>query len=205
MQKIIFLLLILIANGCSNTPEKINSTSSQNRDSQLLVERYLIGIDDQVQVNVWKNPDLSITVPVRPDGMISVPLIGEVRAGGRTPLDVADDIRKQLSKFIRDPQVAVILVELNSHEYLSRVRVTGAVRNPVSINFRQGMTVLDVILSAGGVNEFASANRTKLYRKQNGVTKSIDIDLQDILTDGNMDTNYRIQPGDIVTVPERIF
>src|SRR5690606_3705223 len=121
---------------------------------QAAVGDYLIGVDDIVQVTVWRNPELGITVPVRPDGRISVPRVGDVVAGGLAVAGVAADIQDKLSAFVRDPQVAVILTDLRSHEYLSRVRVTGAVRQPVSIPFRQGMTVLDAVLAAGGVNEF---------------------------------------------------
>lgn len=205
MRIILAIVFGLVVSACGNQPTNISYGPKPNEDDKLLVDHYQIGVDDEVQVNVWKNPDLSISVPVRPDGMISVPLVGEVKAGGRTPLDVADEITQQLGKFIRDPQVSVILVNLRSHEYLSRVRVTGAVRTPISINYRQGMTVLDVILTAGGVNEFASANSTKLYRKIDGQVQAISINLQDILTEGDLETNYALKPGDILTVPERIF
>ena len=105
-------------------------------------------------------------MPVRPDGKISVPLVGDVDAGGRTP----DGSRRATSRtssatYVRDPQVAVILTELRSHEYLSRVRVTGAVRQPISVPYRQGMTVLDAVLAAGGITEFAAPDRSELYRK----------------------------------------
>ena len=118
---------------------------------------------------------------------------------------VADDIRKKLGVYIRDPNVAVILTELHSHEFLTRVRVTGAVRAPKSIPHRQGMTVLDAVLEAGGVNDFASSNRTKVYRKTKGKTEVFDIDLGDILTKGKLQTNVLLKPGDVVTVPERLF
>src|SRR5262249_12685401 len=123
------------------------------------VDAYHIGVDDLLQVSVWRNPELSVTVPVRPDGRISLPLVGDVVAGGRTAEQVAADVKEHLAAYIRDPQVAVILTELRSHEYLSRVRVTGAVRQPVSIAFRQGMTVLDAVLAAGGLPDFAPAHR----------------------------------------------
>jgi polysaccharide export outer membrane protein len=174
-------------------------------EKKVLVDQYYIGVDDVVNVNVWKNPDLSITVPVRPDGRISVPLVGEVLAGGRTPNDVAEEIKSKLSRFIKDPQVTVILEQLNSHEFLSRIRVTGAVQTPLSMSYRQGMTVLDAVLEAGGLNEFASANNTKLFRKINGKVKALRIELDDILNDGDMATNYELQPGDIISIPERVF
>jgi polysaccharide export outer membrane protein len=166
---------------------------------------YLIGVDDKVQVNVWRSPELSIIVPVRPDGMISVPLIGDVQAGGKTPSDVGMAIEQKLSAYVRDPHVAVIVTELRSHEFLSRVRVTGAVRTPKSMPHRQGMTVLDAVLEAGGINEFASANRTKVYRRVKDKTEVVDVELGAILNKGDLETNVMLRPGDVVTVPERLF
>jgi polysaccharide export outer membrane protein len=204
MKKALFFSGLLVISGCNSLPESVTYEQSSD-NKKLLVDEYYIGVDDVVSVNVWKNPDLSIQVPVRPDGKISVPLAGEVIAGGRTPLDVAAEIKERLSKFIRDPQVSVILNELRSHEYLSRVRVTGAVRSPVSINFRQGMTIVDLVLAAGGVNEFASANSARLYRRINDKVENINISLDDILNSGDLETNILVQPGDILIVPERVF
>ena len=167
---------------------------------------YRIGVDDVLKVSVWRNDDLSVTVPVRPDGKISVPLVGDVAAGGRTPEEVGATIEEKLAAYVRDPKVAVILTELRSHEFLSRVRVTGAVRKPVSIPFRQGMTVLDAVLEAGGVNDFAAANRTRLYRKgRAGQAQSYDVELGALLEKGDLATNFPVQPGDVITVPERAF
>lgn len=171
--------------------------------SENLVDDYQIGIDDIVQVSVWRNPELGITVPVRPDGKISVPLVGDVAAGGRTPGEVSREIQERLSAYVRDPQVAVILTDLRSHEYLSRVRVTGAVRQPISIPFRQGMTVLDAVLAAGGVTEFAAPGRSDLYRKTGESTRSYAVRLDHILEDGDLTTNFKVAPGDVITVPER--
>ena len=166
---------------------------------------YLIGVDDMVQVSVWRNPELGITAPVRPDGKISVPLVGDVVAGGRTPDAVAKDLQEKLATYVREPQVTVILTELRSHEYLSRVRVTGAVRQPVSIPFRQGMTVLDAVLAAGGVTEFAAPNRSSLHRKAGDGSQAYGVLLNDILENGNLSTNYKVAPGDVITVPERVL
>lgn len=167
---------------------------------------YHIGVDDIVEVSVWQNPDLGTKSPVRPDGMISVPLIGDVQAGGKTPEEVAAAIKEKLQSFVRDPQVAVILSELRSHEYLSRVRITGAVRQPISVPYRQGMTVLDAVLAAGGTTEFAASDRTELYRKEeSGGSKAYAVRLDRILKTGDLATNYPVQPGDVITVPERTF
>ncbi len=165
---------------------------------------YRIGVDDRLQVSVWRNPELSVTVPVRPDGRISVPLVGDVMAGGRAPQEVAADIEKQLATYVRDPKVAVILVDLRSHEFISRVRVTGAVRQPVSVPYRQGMTVLDAVLQAGGVTDFAAANRSRLHRRDaDGAVETRDIRLGDILDGGKLESNLDVRPGDVITVPER--
>ncbi|GAB1265260.1 exopolysaccharide export protein VpsN [Aurantivibrio infirmus] len=197
---------LVIMVGCSSSPSSPVATGSQSlQSSGMLVDQYRIGVDDQVQVSVWKNPELSITVPVRPDGKISVPLVGEVLAGGRTPEEVAEEITQRLNSFIRDPQVAVILVNLLSHEFLSRVRVAGAVKSPVSLPYRQGMTVLDVVLVAGGLNDFASGNGAKLYRQTDEGVQTISIKLTDIMNKGKMSTNVQVLPGDVLTVPERVF
>lgn len=166
---------------------------------------YHIGVDDTISITVWKNPELSVEVPVRPDGKVSMPLIGDIQAGGLTPEQVASSIEQKLRVYVREPRVAVIVTELVSHEFLSRVRVTGAVVTPTSMPYRQGMTVLDVVLEAGGITEFASANRTQLYRKVDGKTKVYKIRLKDILSKGKLETNIALQPGDVLTVPESIF
>jgi polysaccharide export outer membrane protein len=138
--------------------------------------------------------------------MITVPLIGDVEAGGQTPEQVAAVIKQKLASFVRDPQVAVILTQLRSHEYLSRVRVTGAVRTPVSVPYRQGMTVLDAVLAAGGPTEFAAPDRTELYRKTAGdITKAYAVRLDKVLKQGDLTTNYPLQPGDVITVQQRAF
>jgi polysaccharide export outer membrane protein len=192
------LSLLLAANS-------IAAESAPPPATTLTPDTYKIGVDDIVQVSVWRNPELGITVPVRPDGMISVPLIGDVPAGGHTPSEVARTIQDKLATYVRDPQVAVILTELRSHEYLSRVRVTGAVRQPVSIPYRPGMTVLDAVLAAGGVTEFAAPNRSNLYRKTADTTRTYSVELDRILKRGDLSTNFDVAPGDVITIPERIL
>lgn len=166
---------------------------------------YKIGVDDRIQVSVWRNPELSVIVPVRPDGMISVPLIGDVLAGGKTAPQLAAVVKEKLAVYVRDPTVTIIVTELRSHEYLSRIRVTGAVRTPRSAQYRQGMTVVDAVLEAGGLNDFASPNRTRLYRTVDGKPKVYAIDLGKILNSGNLETNMKLFPGDVIAVPERLF
>jgi polysaccharide export outer membrane protein len=193
------LLAACATGGSTSAPPKPNTESQA-------VNTYLIGVDDQLQITVWHNPDLSVSVPVRPDGKITVPLIGDVVAGGRTPEQVSTDISGKLQSFVRDPQVAVILTALRSHEYLSRVRVTGAVRTPISVPYRQGMTVLDAVLAAGGTTEFAAPDRTELYRTTDaGATTAYAVRLEKILQQGDLANNYPVQPGDVITVPQRAF
>jgi len=200
----VFLLVVLLAAGCAgNSVPPV--TPDADGVADMAVDQYHIGVDDVVTVSVWQNEELSVTVPVRPDGRISVPLVGDVMAVGLTPSQVAADIQEKLAAFVRDPQVAVILTELRSHEYLSRVRVTGAVRQPISLPYRQGMTVLDAVLAAGGVNEFAAADRSSLYRRDGDNTSSYAIRLDRIINRGDLDTNFTVAPGDIITVPERVF
>ena len=198
------LSLLLLLTGCATTTG--SSQAPPLHADANAVSSYHIGVDDQLQVTVWHNPDLSVSVPVRPDGKITVPLIGDVEAGGQTPEAVASVIKQKLQAFVRDPQVAVILTQLRSHEYLSRVRVTGAVRTPVSLPYRQGMTVLDAVLAAGGTTEYAAPDRTELYRKGTGsATKAYAVHLGQILQQGELATNYPVQPGDVITVPQRSF
>ncbi len=166
---------------------------------------YKIGVGDSVGIHVWRNPDLSTNVPVRPDGYISMPLLGDIKASGLRPEELAAMIEKRLSAFLKDPRVSVIMQGLSSNEYINRVRVTGAVNRPTSIPFREGMTVLDLVLDTGGINQFAAANKTKIYRKVGGKTQVLEVQLEDILEKADLSTNYAIMPGDVVTVPERLF
>lgn len=205
VKRIYFFCIIsyLFLSGCSN--QGVTTVQEYTPPPAGIVPEYRIGIDDVLTVNVWRHPDLNITVPVRPDGKISVPLVGDVSAGGKTPENVSRLITKKIEKFIRDPQVTVIVSNLRSHEYLTRLRVIGSVRKPLSLTFRQGITVLDAVLAAGGLNDFASSNNTKLYRKENGKTVIISIYLDDILYDGDLETNLLLKSGDIISVPERLF
>jgi polysaccharide export outer membrane protein len=207
MKCLRLLLVLCVAALLTACATGRGSTEAPKIDPQAqAVGTYRIGVDDQLQITVWQNPDLSVSVPVRPDGKITVPLIGDVMAGGKTPEEVSAEIKDRLQSYVRDPQVAVILIALRSHEYLSRVRVTGAVRTPVSLPYRQGMTVLDAVLAAGGTTEFAAPDRTELFREdRNGVTTPYAIRLDKVLQQGDLATNYPVQPGDVVTVPMRAF
>ena len=199
--KLATICFAVTVSGCaSDAYVATNSPLLKDQPGSGAVTIYRIGVDDTVNVNVWRNPELTVTVPVRPDGKISMPLIGDVTAAGSTPEEVAADISKRLQNFVRDPNVTLIITGLQSHEYLTRLRITGAVRTPSSINYRQGMTVLDAVLAAGSVNDFAAPNSTKLYRKIDGKARVINIHLGDILYEGHLETNIDLRPGDIITV-----
>ena len=143
---LVLAFVVLGVSGCA-TQERL--AMERPPEGTGVVAQYLVGVDDTLSVSVWRNEELSVSAIVRPDGMITVPVIGDVVAAGRTPEEVASDIRERLSKYIRSPQVAVSVTGLVSSAYLTRIRVTGAVTQPVSTAHRPGMTVLDAVLEAG--------------------------------------------------------
>lgn len=195
-----FLMLVTMA-GCSSNKAVLAPAAA---DAAVLAE-YKIGVGDALAINVWRNPELSLSVPVRPDGKISMPLIGDILAADLTTEQLSQNITKNLTTFIRSPQVTVIVSNPSSSDFQRRVRITGAVSDPQSLPYREGMTVLDLVLLAGGPNEYASANKAKLYRKVGGEMKVYPIRLDDLINDGDVETNYELQPSDIVAVPERSF
>ena len=161
---------------------------------------YVIGPGDQLQVFVWRNPELSTTVPVRPDGKISTPLVNDVVAVGKSPAQLSRDIEQVLGEYIRSPQVSVIVLQARSA--YSEVRVVGEVLRPQAVPYRSGMTVLDVVLAVGGLNPYAAGNRAKLIRRENGKDTEIRIKLEDLLNDGEMSQNVPVKPGDVLVVPQ---
>ena len=161
---------------------------------------YVIGPGDQLQVFVWRNPELSTMVPVRPDGKISTPLVNDMVAVGKSPAQLSKDIEVVLGEYIRSPQVSVIVLQARSA--LSEVRVVGEVLRPQAVPYRSGMTVLDVVLAVGGLNPYAAGNRAKLIRKENGVNTDIRVKLEDLLNDGDMSQNVAVKPGDVLVVPQ---
>ena len=199
-------LLALLA-GCAATTSNLPPETPEGAEQgySVLVESYKMAVGDQLQVNVWKNPELSVSEPIRPDGKISLPLIGDVMAAGREPEELAADIQQKLTAYVLKPNVTVILTSLQGHAFLSRIRVTGSVGNNMSMPYFQGMTVLDAVLEAGGVDIYADGNRTKLYRRVDDVNETYDIRLKDILEKGDKRTNVYLLPGDVITVPARRF
>lgn len=197
------LTAILVLASCAGN--KLPEGTLDATQHSIVTEEYRIGVDDVVDVNVWGNEQLSVQVPVRPDGRITIPLLGDVEVAGKTAEEVAALITTGLEKDIRSPSVTVTMASLQSKEYLRRVRVTGAVANPVSLNYRQGMTVLDAVLEAGGLGEFAAGNKAVLIRRHEGKTVSVPLRLESMLVRGKVEGNHVLIPGDIISVPERFF
>jgi polysaccharide biosynthesis/export protein len=164
---------------------------------------YIIGPGDQLQVFVWRNPDLSATVPVRPDGRISTPLVEDMTAVGKSPSQLARDIEKVLSEYVRTPQVNVIVTQPVST--FSQVKVIGQVLHPQVIPYRDGLTVLDAILATGGLGQFAAGNRSKLIRTVDGKQVEIKLKIANLVNDGDMRQNLPLKPGDVLVIPESRF
>lgn len=193
-------------SACAETPMRPPQAPTQDSHVALAkTPHYRLAIADVIKISVWHNKRLSETVPVRPDGRISMPLIGAVPVAGHTASAVASTIQHKLAYYVRDPQVAVIVTKVVADNYEDRVRVTGAVQHPASLNFEPGMTVLDAVLGAGGVNTFAAANDTEIHRQVGHSERVIHVKLGNILSEGRLGTNYRLRPGDVVTVPQRLF
>jgi polysaccharide biosynthesis/export protein len=162
---------------------------------------YIIGPGDTVQVFVWRNPELSVTVPVRPDGKISTPLVEDMVVVGKTSSMLARDIEKVLAEYVRAPQVNIIVT--NPVSTFSQVKVIGQVTNPQSVPYREGLTALDAILAVGGLTEFAAGNRAKIVRKnESGKTVEIKVKLESLVKKGKMAENKDLKPGDVIIVPE---
>jgi polysaccharide export outer membrane protein len=204
--KLVAGLLILLLAGCGSTGPGPGPAAGESAPAAATpTEQYRIGPGDVIQISVWQHQDLTQTVTVLPDGEISLPLIGEIKAEGLTEKELALQIHDRLAEYVRSPEVTVTVNNPESQNFQQRVRVTGAVMKPASVPYRKGMTVLDVVLEAGGPNEFASANATKLYRTGAGGAQVLKVYLDDILKKGQMETNYPLQPADVITVPERLF
>lgn len=167
------------------------------------VERYVIGPGDTLQVFVWRNPELSATVTVLPDGRISTPLVESVVATGKNPVQLARDIETVLAEYVREPRVSVIVTGAIST--FSQIKVVGQVRRPQSIAFRDGMTILDAVLASGGLSTYAAGNRAKLIRREGDKNIETRVKLQNLVEKGDMSQNMVLRPGDILVIPEARF
>lgn len=165
---------------------------------------YVIGHGDTIQVFVWRTPELSVTVPVRPDGKISTPLVEDMEAIGKTPSQLARDIETVLSEYVRSPKVNIIVS--NAQSAFNQIKVIGQVGKPQAVPYREGMTVLDVVLAVGGLSEFAAGNRAKILRKdEKGQEKQLKVKLDSLVRKGDLEENVAMKPGDVLLVPEAMF
>ena len=169
-------------------------------------EEYIIGPLDQLSVFVWRNPELSTKVQVRPDGRITTPLINDMPAVGKTPAMLAADMRVALGEYVRDPIVSVI-VENFAGTFSQQIRVVGATEKPAAIPYRANMTLLDAMIAVGGLSQYASGNRARLIRYDRPTGKSHEYQLQiaNLLKHGDSRANVRLEPGDVIIIPESMF
>jgi polysaccharide biosynthesis/export protein len=198
-----FVLLLILAVPRFASAAETNEASSAVPAESPVAENYMIGPGDGLQIFVWRNPELSSTVPVRPDGRISTPLVEDMVAVGKTPSELARDIEKVLAEYVRSPQVNVIVTQPASA--FSQVKIIGQVINPQALPYREGMKVLDAVLAVGGLAPFAAGNRAKLIRMENGKQKEVRVKIADLVNKGDMRHNLDLKPGDVLVIPESMF
>lgn len=209
MQKIflsaVACVLVFIAGGLTFTARAQTPAASAPTPADKAAQSpdYVIGPGDEIEVFVWQNRDLSVSVPVRPDGKISTPLNEDMVAVGKTPAQLAHDIEMKLSEYVRSPHVNVIVTRPAS--VFSQVKVIGQVARPQAIAYRDGMTVLDAVLAVGGLSEYAAGNRSRIVRMENGQEKDIPVRLDALVNRGDMSQNLPLKPGDVLVVPESRF
>lgn len=164
---------------------------------------YVIGAGDSLSITVWRNPELSMAVPVRPDGKLATPLIDEIVAQGKTPTELAREVEKSLSKYVRDPIVTIIVTSFVG-PYSEQIRVVGEASKPQILPFKQRMTILDVMIAVGGLTDFADGNAATIMRASEG-NKQYSVRLKDLIKRGDVSANVEMKPGDIVIIPQSLF
>jgi polysaccharide biosynthesis/export protein len=196
-----WLLLSPLIISCASAPTPAPSpTPAEAKTSD---SNYIIGPGDTLEVFVWRNPELTVTVPVRPDGKISTPLVEDMVAVGKTPPQLARDMEKVLSEYVKEPKVNIILTTAKSER--NQVQVVGQVLKPAALPYREGMRVLDAILEVGGLTQFASGNRSHIVRVENGKEKHIKVKVADLVNSGDVSQNLLLKSGDVLVVPQSIF
>jgi len=199
------ILLMAFLSGCSHThPELPAASLIKNKQQSIRPYSYLISPGDALKIFVWNNEALSTQVTVRPDGLITMPLIRDVIASGKTALEVSADIQKKLSLYIKSPNVTAI-VEKSAGLFYENIKIIGDGSTPRSFNYVEGMTLLDLMTGIEGLSEFASGNKAKLIRTVNGNKKTYRLRLDDLLEDGDLSANINLQPGDLILIPESWF
>ncbi len=189
---------VLAQNQTSQAPAEASAPAAS-----VVSADYLIGPGDTLQIFVWQNPELSVTVPVRPDGRISTPLVGDTVTVGKTPAQLAADLETALAVYIRTPKVSVIVSQAVGA--LSQVQVIGQVTRPSGVPYHAGLRVLDALLVVGGLTEFAAPNRAVLIRTENGKESKTKIRVGDLLDSGDLEQNLLLKPGDVIVIPQTWF
>ena len=198
-----WLVLSPLTISCASAPTPAPTPTPTPAEAKAPDNNYIIGPGDKLEVFVWRNQELSVTVPVRPDGKLSTPLVEDMVAVGKTPPQLARDMEKVLSEYVRAPKVNIIVTEAISES--SRVQVVGQVTHPQALAYHEGMHVLDAILAVGGLTQFASGNRARIVRKENGKETTIHVKVADLVNSGDVKQNVPLKPGDVLVVPQSIF
>ena len=173
-------------------------------ETQVTDTQYLIGPGDSVNIIVWRNPEVSMSVPVRPDGKITTPLVEDLPAAGKTSTALARDIEKALSKYIQQPVVTVIVTNFVGN-YNEQIRVIGQAAKPQALPYRRNMSLMDVMIAVGGTTEFAAGNRASLIRNVDGKQQRFNVRLDDLIKEGDISANVPMRPGDVLVIPESFF
>lgn len=165
---------------------------------------YLIGPGDSLNIIVWRNPEVSMAVPVRPDGKITTPLVEDLQAAGKTSTQLARDIEAALAKFIQQPVVTVVITNFVGN-YQEQIRVIGQATTPQALPYRRDMSLMDVLIAVGGITEFAAGNKASIVRHVDGKQEKIAVRLDDLIKDGDISKNVMMRPGDVLVIPESFF
>jgi len=198
-----WLVLSPLIISCASAPAPAPTPTATPAEAKASDNNYIIGPGDKLEVFVWRNPELSVTVPVRPDGKISTPLVEDMVAVGKTPPQLARDMEKVLAEYVRAPKVNIIVTTAESA--FSLVKVVGQVTHPQALPYREGMRVLDAILAVGGLTQFASGNRARIVRTENGKETIIHVKVADLVNSGDVKQNALLKPGDVLVVPQSMF
>lgn len=190
---------ILVLSACQSLPPPPPPKVAAQASSE-----YVIGPGDKLQIFVWRKPDLSTTVTVRPDGRISIPLVSDILAVGKTTTALADEIKQRLAKYVKDPVVTVI-AEAFVGPFSRQIRIIGEAANPHAIAYRAHMTLLDAMIEVGGLTKYAAGNNAVLVRDEDGKQVSYSVHLDSLIRDGDVSANVPLAPGDILIIPQRKF
>lgn len=204
IRGVLFAALVVLLAACGSKSNLPSATVQDSLTTSVDNYQYLVGPGDNLTIFVWRNPELSGSFLVRPDGMISTSLVEDIPVSGKTPTQVARDMEQVLGQFIRDPIVTVSVTGFVG-PFSEQVRVIGAATNPQAVNYRQYMSLLDLMIQVGGLTDFASGNRAQLVRTVDGRQISYRVRLDDLIRDGDIRANVDILPGDIVIIPEAWF